>query len=151
MKCSKCTGPLSQTDGGVIRCLDCKSLDNINLKNIKTELDEAEALFDSGQHYLQLGNNKDALTDLKRCLNIRQKWLFKYHDDLAATFNTLAIVSITMGKSLDAISYLEQSISIIDEKFGTESFEVADQLDNITDICIKYLQQEIHHRTTKFW
>lgn len=113
---------------------------------VQTELKTANDLFASAQDYLQIGKNKDAIDYLKHCLNIRQKWLYKYHDDIAITLDTLAKVNIMMGNWLDSMPYLEKSLTVIEIKFGNESIEVANEINKITDVSLQYLQ----HNNDKF-
>ncbi|XP_053596110.1 SET and MYND domain-containing protein 4 [Microplitis demolitor] len=145
VQCPKCSGPLEKSTTHLSRCLDCNVSSKIDIK-VQTELKTANDLFASAQDYLQIGKNKDAIDYLKHCLNIRQKWLYKYHDDIAITLDTLAKVNIMMGNWLDSMPYLEKSLTVIEIKFGNESIEVANEINKITDVSLQYLQ----HNNDKF-
>lgn len=118
---------------------------------MQTELKIANDLSTSAQEYLQMGKNKEAIDYLKRCLNIRQKWLYKYHDDIAITLDNLAKVNIIMGNLLNSMPYLEQNLAIVDKKFGNESIEAANEINKITDVNIQHLQQNNKHSKTSIY
>lgn len=99
---------------------------------------------------MQQGKNDEALDHLERCLKIRQKWLFKYHDDLTITYDSLGKICVVMNQWCDSISYLETSILAVEEKFGSDSIEVANELNKITDICIQYLQRTPNRKSSSY-
>ncbi|CAG5100453.1 Similar to SMYD4: SET and MYND domain-containing protein 4 (Homo sapiens) [Cotesia congregata] len=150
VKCPECNGPLEKSITHLSRCLDCNASSKIDI-DMQTELKTANDLSTSAQEYLQMGKNKEAIDYLKRCLNIRQKWLYKYHDDIAITLDNLAKINIIMGNLLNSMPYLEQNLAIVDKKFGNESIEAANEINKITDVNIQYLQQNDKHSKTSIY
>ncbi|KAG8035770.1 hypothetical protein G9C98_001426 [Cotesia typhae] len=150
VKCPECNGPLEKSITHLSRCLNCNVSRKIDV-DMQTELKIANDLSTSAQEYLQMGKNKEAIFYLKRCLNIRQKWLYKYHDDIAITLDNLAKVNIIMGNLLNSMPYLEQNLAIVDKKFGNESIEAANEINKITDVNIQYLQQNNKNSKTSIY
>ena len=55
-----------------------------------------------------------------------------------------------IGQWLDSISYLEKSITAAEERFGSDSIELANELNKITDICIQYLREETNTNSKQY-
>ncbi|KAK0178103.1 hypothetical protein PV328_002084 [Microctonus aethiopoides] len=150
LKCLNCAGPLSDVDLNSFKCLNCNLICTADVKNRADDLNNATTLFNLAQDFMQQGKNDEALDHLERCLKIRQKWLFKYHDDLTITYDSLGKVCVAMSQWCDSISYLETSILAVEEKFGLDSIEVANELNKITDICIQYLQRTPDRKSSSY-
>ncbi|KAK0181455.1 hypothetical protein PV327_003741 [Microctonus hyperodae] len=150
LKCLNCDGPLTDVDMNSSKCLDCNLICTADVKNRADDLNNATTLFNLAQDCMQQGKNDEALDHLERCLKIRQKWLFKYHDELTINYDTLGKICVVMGQWCDSISYLETSILAVEEKFGLDSIEVANELNKITDICIQYLQRTPNGKSSSY-
>ncbi|XP_015109528.1 SET and MYND domain-containing protein 4 [Diachasma alloeum] len=145
-KCSSCSGPLTPVNKA-FSCLDCHNSTKIDVASQTKDLETAQDLFASSQDLLDLEKFEESKKKLLQCLNIRMKILFRHHEDVAITLDSLGKVSVIMGQWLEAISYLEDSIITVEEKFGGDSIEVANELNKITDVCIQYLQKDMNRRS----
>ncbi|XP_066589940.1 SET and MYND domain-containing protein 4-like isoform X2 [Prorops nasuta] len=146
-KCPECSGALYAINSHSLHCLDCGAVPNVNYQ---AELDEAQDFFDAGQVYIDLEREKEALDILKICLNKRRNVLYKYHEDITVTLDLIGKVYAIMGRWLESISYLEHSLTAIEERYGSSSIELANELNKVTDVCIRYLQEE-PNTTTKWY
>ncbi|XP_014467646.1 PREDICTED: SET and MYND domain-containing protein 4-like [Dinoponera quadriceps] len=147
IKCPECGGALEEFHSYSMHCLDCGATPVVNCQN---ELKNAVTAFDAAQIYIELEREEEAVVKLKECLSIRRNVLYKYHQDLTATLDILGKVYAIMGRWLESISYIEHSIAAIEERYGSSSIEVANELNKLTDICIRYLQEE-PNKTTKWY
>lgn len=137
-----CKGALDGINKTQLKCLDCKSSPSLDLKKTADDLKKAQLLFETSQQSLFMGKNDEALKKLLECLEIRERILYKNHEDIALTLDALGKVNVMMEKWFDSINYLERSISLVETKFGIDSIEVANELNKITDVCLQYLQQK---------
>lgn len=55
-----------------------------------------------------------------------------------------------VGRWLDSISYLEYSTAAVEERFGPDSIELANEINKITDVCMQYLSEEINTHTKHY-
>ncbi|XP_015595002.1 SET and MYND domain-containing protein 4 isoform X2 [Cephus cinctus] len=148
LKCSKCSGPLCKTNGSSMHCLGCGVLSNILYRD---KLEKAQKLFDSAEICIELDDNiAEALNKLKECLTIRKNILYKYHDDITLTFDVIGKVYAMAKQWLNSTFFLEHSLTNIEEQFGPDSVELANELNKITDIYIQYLQEETNTRTEQY-
>ncbi|EFN83374.1 SET and MYND domain-containing protein 4 [Harpegnathos saltator] len=147
IKCPECGGALEEFHSYSMHCLDCGATPYINCQ---IELKNAVTAFDAAQIYIELEREEEAVVKLKECLSIRRNLLYKYHQDLTATLDILGKVYAIMGRWLESISHIEHSMAAIEERYGCSSMEVANELNKLTDICIRYLQEE-PNRTTKWY
>ncbi|XP_043683945.1 SET and MYND domain-containing protein 4-like [Vespula pensylvanica] len=139
IKCPECSGALYTVHNYFMHCLDCGATPTLNYD---IELKQAQDLFEDAQVYIEMEREEEALDKLKQCLSIRRSVLYKYHEDITATLDLIGKVYAIMGRWLDSISYLEHSIAAVSERFGSCSIELANELNKLTDICIRYLQEE---------
>ncbi|KAK2583765.1 hypothetical protein KPH14_009675 [Odynerus spinipes] len=139
LKCPECSGALYTVYNYFMHCLDCGATPTLNYD---IELKQVQDLFEDAQVYIEMEREEEALDKLKQCLSIRRSVLYKYHEDITATLDLIGKVYAIMGRWLDSISYLEHSIAAVSERFGSCSIELANELNKLTDICIRYLQEE---------
>ncbi|KAF7998125.1 hypothetical protein HCN44_009523 [Aphidius gifuensis] len=132
LKCPVCNGALDGLNKTQLKCLDCKSTPSLDLKEIVDNLKKAQLLFETSQQSLFMGKNDEALKKLLDCLEIRERILYKNHEDIALTLDALGKVNVMM----------EKCISLVETKYGIDSIEVANELNKITDVCLQYLQQK---------
>ncbi|XP_063982204.1 SET and MYND domain-containing protein 4-like [Diachasmimorpha longicaudata] len=142
-KCSSCSGPLNKA----FVCLECHNSTKIDVVSQTKDLETAQNLFALSQDLQDLGKFEESKRNLLQCLNIRKKILYRHHEDVAITLDFLGKVSVMMGQWLEAIAYLEESIMTVEEKFGSDSIEVANELNKITDVCVQYLQKDMKRRS----
>uniref|UniRef100_A0A0C9PWD0 SMYD4_3 protein n=1 Tax=Fopius arisanus TaxID=64838 RepID=A0A0C9PWD0_9HYME len=146
LKCPSCSGPLILVNKA-FSCLECHNSTKIDMVARAKDLKRAQDLFVTSQNLLDVGKFEDSKQKLLECLNIRKNLLFKDHEDVSIVLDSLGKISVIMGQWLEAISYLEESIVTIEEKFGKDSIEVANELNKITDVCLQYLQKEMNRRS----
>ncbi|XP_043788227.1 SET and MYND domain-containing protein 4-like isoform X3 [Apis laboriosa] len=89
-----------------------------------------------------------ALDKLEKCLHIRRTVLYKYNEDITITLNLMAEIYKIMGQWINSIMCLENTLAAIKEKFGSFSIELLNQLNNLTDMCFKYLEKELNTKNT---
>ncbi|XP_046603722.1 SET and MYND domain-containing protein 4-like [Neodiprion virginianus] len=146
LKCLECNGAVFKISSS-LSCFDCGATPALNHNS---ELREAQNLFDAAHVCIEMENDDEALNKLKQCLNIRRSILYKHHQDIINTLDLIGKVYAISGRWLDSISYLEHVITGIGERFGTDSIELANELNKITDICLPYLQEETNTRTKQY-
>ncbi|KAG7205129.1 hypothetical protein KM043_005500 [Ampulex compressa] len=144
IKCPECKGALYNIHNYSLQCLDCGAMPIINCQ-IQIKL--AHDFFDEAKDYIEMEKEEVALDKLKQCLSIRRNILYKYHEDITTTLDLIGKVYAIMGRWLDSIYYLEHSIAAVSERFGSSSIELANELNKLTDICIRYLQEELNTST----
>ncbi|XP_076243429.1 protein-lysine N-methyltransferase SMYD4 isoform X2 [Calliopsis andreniformis] len=93
MVCLKCTGALYTIENSLY-CLDC----NDKPKNhYQSKLQQAEELFEEAQSSIDVGDTKEALDKLKKCLRIRKTILYKYNKDISLTLNVMENIYTSRG------------------------------------------------------
>ncbi|XP_051169953.1 SET and MYND domain-containing protein 4-like [Leptopilina boulardi] len=147
LKCPECTGALHNLHSYSLHCLDCGATPIVTYG---ADLKEAQDLYDAAQGCIDHEKIDEALYKLKQCLCIRRNVLYKHHEDIAVTLDLIGKVYAIMGRWLDSISYLEHSIAAVEERFGPDSVELANELNKITDICIQYLREETNTSTKQY-
>ncbi|KYM99194.1 SET and MYND domain-containing protein 4 [Cyphomyrmex costatus] len=152
IKCPECSGPLSDNcsvlDRSSMYCMDCGAAVYENIYDFT--LRQAQHYFEKAEICIENEKYDEALDKLKKCLLLRKEALYKYHDDIADTMDLIAKVYAIIGQWLNSISYLEHSIVAIEEKYGSWSIEVCNEINKLTDICLEYLQEE-SNTSSKFY
>ncbi|XP_043788220.1 SET and MYND domain-containing protein 4-like isoform X2 [Apis laboriosa] len=144
MKCLKCNGALCNIKNSTY-CLDCDDKSQIPLLN---KIIQANEIFQISEVYINLGKPEKALDKLEKCLHIRRTVLYKYNEDITITLNLMAEIYKIMGQWINSIMCLENTLAAIKEKFGSFSIELLNQLNNLTDMCFKYLEKELNTKNT---
>lgn len=140
-KCPKCSGPLSDNFySSSMHCMDCGAAMYGNIYD--ESLKDADSYYSEGRVCIENENYDEALIKLKACLHLKRAALYKYHEDLAEIMDLIARVYAIMEQWLNSISYLEHSIVAIEERYGSCSLEVCNEINKLTDICMQYLQEE---------
>ncbi|KYN41167.1 SET and MYND domain-containing protein 4 [Trachymyrmex septentrionalis] len=151
-KCPECSGPLNDNCSVLYRssmhCMDCGTAVYENIYDFT--LRQAQHYFEKAEICIENENYDEALDKLKKCLRLRKDALYKYHDDIADTMDFIAKVYAIIGQWLNSISYLEHNIVTIEEKYGSWSIEVCNEINKLTDICLEYLQEE-SNTSSKFY
>ncbi|EZA60897.1 SET and MYND domain-containing protein [Ooceraea biroi] len=145
LKCPECRGPLPDNHNSPACCFDCGAIATIN--HAPEKLGEAQSDFLRAEIAVENEKYDVALTHLKKCLSIRQDVLYKYHNDIAVTWDFIAKVYVMMGRWSDSILCLEHSVAVIEERYGPSGIELCNEMNKLTDLCVKYLQQEFWNLT----
>lgn len=93
MKCLKCNGPVCNIKDSIY-CLDCGDKPQIYSPN---KIIQAKEIFDAAQVSVDLGETKEALNKIKKCLHIRRTVLYKYNEDISNTLILMGEIYTTMG------------------------------------------------------
>lgn len=88
------------------------------------------ALNNTGQVLMQLGQLEEALDYHQRGLAVRSASLGEQHPDTASSYNDLAIVYRELGRTKDAVAALESAIAILENVFGKAHLRVATAYNN---------------------
>jgi tetratricopeptide (TPR) repeat protein len=88
------------------------------------------ALHNTAQVLMQLGQLEEALDYLQRGLAVRLASLGEQHPDTASSYNDLAIVYRELGRTKDAVAALEGAIAILENVFGESHPRVATAYNN---------------------
>ncbi|XP_043278345.1 SET and MYND domain-containing protein 4-like isoform X2 [Venturia canescens] len=147
LKCPECSGSSGLTNG-IQRCYDCGATSNVDCRDALTK---AQSLFDQATEFTEADQPERAIACLKKSLAIRQKYLYKNNEDIAKTLNELGHnYTVIEGQCLVALSYLKRSLSAIEERYGSDSIEVANELNLLTDVCLIYLQRTFNRTTDEY-
>ncbi|XP_054004754.1 SET and MYND domain-containing protein 4-like isoform X1 [Hylaeus anthracinus] len=146
MKCLRCNGALCNIENSLC-CLDCGDRSRIHQKN---KLKQADKMFKNAQDLIDLGKMEEALGELKKCLYIRKTLLYKYNVDIIATLNLMETIYTTLDQWVNSIECLENTIIATIERFGSNSIELLNELNKLTDLCIMYLQKELDTTTDTY-
>ncbi|CAL7948204.1 unnamed protein product [Xylocopa violacea] len=139
MKCQKCSGALCDIKNS-IQCLDCGDKSQIYSS---VEIEQSKQIFEATQVLIDEGKPEKALDILKKCLHIQNAVLYKYNEDITDTLNLMGKIYIAMGCWLDSITCLENTLLPIRKRFGSSSMELVNQLNDLTDVCLIYLEKEL--------
>ncbi|CAL1689834.1 unnamed protein product [Lasius platythorax] len=154
MKCPECSGPLLLCDDHdpPMFCSDCGAtvFELTYIYKVKQAQVYAKNYLRDAECYMQLGNLEQAVVELKNCLSLRKRVLYKYHEDIITTLDLMANLCVRMDQRLPAIYHLEHTIVAIEERYGSCSIELCNELNKITDICISYLKTE-SNTASKFY
>ncbi|OXU21510.1 hypothetical protein TSAR_009791 [Trichomalopsis sarcophagae] len=131
-------------------CFTCECEACTQLKSQLLELEEANKLFETANINLKSQKVKEALENAKQCLEIRKRILYEYHESVTLTYDLIGKIFAVTGRWLDSISHLEHSLAAVEERFGPDSIELANELNKITDICIQYLREETNTNTKQY-
>ncbi|XP_068988865.1 SET and MYND domain-containing protein 4-like isoform X3 [Bombus flavifrons] len=146
VKCLKCNGPVCNIKDSIY-CLDCGDKSQIYSPN---KIIQAEEIFEAAQVSVDLGKTKEALNKLKKCLHIRRTVLYEYNEDITDTLILMGEIYKTMGQWIDSITCFENTLATVREKFGSSSIELLNQLNDLTDICLIYLEKKLNTNTNTY-
>ncbi|CAK9800854.1 SET and MYND domain-containing protein 4 [Anthophora plagiata] len=138
IKCLKCNGALCNIRNSIY-CLDCNDKSQIYPLS---KVIQANEIFQAAQACINLGKTEEALDKLKKCLCIRRKILYKHNEDITLTLNLMGEIYKTIGQWVNSIVSLESTLPAITERFGSSSTELSDQLNDLIDVCLIYLEKE---------
>ncbi|KAM0725205.1 SET and MYND domain-containing protein 4 [Formica fusca] len=154
MKCPECNGPLLLCDehDPPMLCSDCGAtvFELTYIYKAKQAQVYAKNYFKEAEYYIREGNLEEAVVELKKCLSLRKSVLYKYHEDIITTLDLMAKLYVSIDQRLPAIYHLEHTIVAIEERYGSCSIELCNELNKVTDICITYLQME-SNTASKFY
>ncbi|CAK9830542.1 SET and MYND domain-containing protein 4 [Anthophora retusa] len=145
-KCLKCNGALCNIRN-CIYCLDCNDKSQIYPLS---KIIQANEIFQAAQACINLGKTEEALEKLKKCLCIRRKILYKHNEDITMTLNLMGEIYKTIGQWINSIASLESTLPAITERFGSSSTEFSDQLNDLIDVCLIYLEKESNTTTDTY-
>ncbi|XP_043594924.1 SET and MYND domain-containing protein 4-like isoform X2 [Bombus pyrosoma] len=146
VKCLKCNGPVCNIKDSIY-CLDCGDKSQIYSPS---KIIQAKEIFEAAQVSVDLGKMKEALNKLKKCLHIRRTVLYKYNEDITDTLILMGEIYKTMGQWIDSITCFENTLATMREKFGSSSIELLNQLNDLTDICLIYLEKKLNTNTDTY-
>lgn len=156
--CPKCSGPVLQGTESSHRmtCSDCGHSDSV-IGQIQDAF-KAHALFNEGIMALDIGDMKQALKKFEACWYLRQQCLYKSHKDLTTCVDQLAKCYSMLGKYGRSVECLLHILPAVEEQFGSNSIEVANELQKLSDVMIRDISDqplgsaaylEKHKRTTE--
>ncbi|CAK9806895.1 SET and MYND domain-containing protein 4 [Anthophora quadrimaculata] len=146
IKCLKCNGALCNIRNSIY-CLDCNDKSQIYPLS---KVIQANEIFQAAQTCINLGKTEEALEKLKKCLCIRRKILYKHNEDITVTLNHMGEIYKTTGQWINSIVSLESTLPAIIERFGSSSTELSDQLNDLIDVCLIYLEKESNTTTDTY-
>ena len=146
MKCLRCNGALCNIRN-LLYCLDCGDRPRIHYRN---EIKLAEKIYESVQESIDSDDIEQALERLKSCLLIRKRVLYKYNTDIMRTLTLIEKIYIAKGQWEESITYLEDKIPAVIERYGPSSVELLNELNNLIDMCIIYLQKQSNTSTDTY-
>ncbi|XP_014236849.1 SET and MYND domain-containing protein 4-like [Trichogramma pretiosum] len=149
LNCKECFGAVKVVNGLTATCLSCDTTYELQ-ENTLYEIEESKRLFAKTQDLLRLNKTLDALETAKQCLEVRTKIFYKHHETIAITHDLIGKILATMGRWLEAVIQLEYSLTSIEERYGSDSIEFANELNKLTDICIRYLDEEENINTKQY-
>lgn len=101
MKCPECSGPLLLCDDHdpPMFCSDCGAtvFELTYIYKVKQAQVYAKNYLRDAECYMQLGNLEQAVVELKNCLSLRKRVLYKYHEDIITTLDLMANLCVRMG------------------------------------------------------
>ncbi|KAK3913191.1 SET and MYND domain-containing protein 4 [Frankliniella fusca] len=151
LKCSSCGGPLIQEAPGrepsgskvlkndspnshLMVCDKCGSHQPIS--NLVCDAFSALSLFRKGCEEMEKGDLQIALSNLNQCRELQERALYHVNKDLSATYDMLAKCYATLGNYSKSIEYLELMLPSIEEQYGANSIEVANELQKLSDVML---------------
>lgn len=131
-RCESCSGPLVQSGVETYTCQDCKCSCQVDLGKVE----QADFLFQTGVELLQEDKILESLVELTKCYDIRTGILYKYHKHLSEVQDCLARCYAMSGDFSKAAKFLKESIVIVEQTFGAESIELANELQKLSEVLI---------------
>ena len=136
LKCQSCSGPVLPVVPYV--CRSCKKLhDHEQLQEIKENADE---IFQKGSEFLSINELDFALSQLSHSLEIKEAILYKDHKEIAVTHDAIARCSVAKKNYQLAVNHLQKSVSAVENQFGQDSIELANELLKYSDVLILHIQ-----------
>ncbi|KAH3882824.1 hypothetical protein DPMN_006769 [Dreissena polymorpha] len=134
-RCSGCDGPTCEDidrEPGTMVCRQCGATCSLD----RTQMLEAERLFNRGYQCLQENRVDDALQNLQKCLELQKSLLYRNNRKLSETQDCLARCHATKGQFHQASKYIEESIGTVVINYGQESIEAANEFQKLSEILI---------------
>lgn len=101
IKCPECSGPLLLCDDHdpPMFCSDCGAtvFEFTYIYKIRQAQLHANTYFNEAETNIRNENLIQAVAELKKCLSLRKKILYKYHEDIIATLDLMAQLCVRMG------------------------------------------------------
>ncbi|XP_067144261.1 SET and MYND domain-containing protein 4-like [Centruroides vittatus] len=142
LKCNYCDGPLRVPDAAnKAACLDCNKEQECaaQLQKVFT----AHDLFVQGLQLTAKGTYKDALERLRRCHRIREKVMYCHNRQLAEVQDQIACCYASLGQASIAIDYLRPTLATTEAIYGTNSIELANELQKYSDLLMTAIPQVV--------
>ncbi|XP_033119372.1 SET and MYND domain-containing protein 4-like isoform X2 [Anneissia japonica] len=95
---------------------------------------ESVSLFSMATKLLEESKIQDSLEVLMQCCNMQSRILYKYNRSLSETQDCLARCYAMLGDFGSASKYLQQSISTVEKRFGSDSIEFANELHKLAQV-----------------
>lgn len=155
LRCSSCSGPLINEAPGrepagskvalsdlsnshFMVCDTCGSHQPIS--DLVRDSFSALSLFKEGCQLMNDGHMQDALNSLKRCQQLQERALYKSNKDLTATYDMLAKCYATLGHYKKSENYLEIMLPAVEEQYGANSIEIANELQKLSDVMMCHIR-----------
>ncbi|XP_021932938.1 SET and MYND domain-containing protein 4-like isoform X1 [Zootermopsis nevadensis] len=157
--CLECSGPLLQSSDSAhhMTCSDCGHRQSFS--SLAGATFKAHALFNEGSMALDMGDMKEAVKKFEACWNLRQRCLYRSHKDLSACGDQVAKCYSMLGDYGRSVECLLRCLPAVEEQFGCNSIEVANELQKISDVMMCDVSQhgqgsaaylEKHKKATEF-
>lgn len=151
LRCSSCSGPLLNEAPGrepagskvlknelpnshLMVCDGCGSHQPIS--SLVGDAFSALSLFRKGCEEMDKGDMQIALNNLNRCRELQERALYHGNKDLSATYDMLAKCYATLGNYSKSVEYLELMLPAIEEQYGANSIELANELQKLSDVML---------------
>ncbi|XP_071440342.1 SET and MYND domain-containing protein 4-like [Hetaerina americana] len=142
--CPECGGPFvkseemfGEDEHGTFElcCLDCQKEANM-LKQLDRGVDLGHMEYCFGMKKLRCNDVGKAVLHFQKCLEILQK--FYYHENLALSqlMDKISFCFASQEKYNEALAYLISSLQILECNFGSNSLEVAFELQKLIDVIL---------------
>ncbi|GFG35904.1 hypothetical protein Cfor_05261 [Coptotermes formosanus] len=134
--CPKCSGPLLEGSESSrhMTCSDCGH--SASISGLIENAFQAHALFNEGVVALDTGDIKQALKKFEACWYLRQQCLYRSHKDLTTCVDQLAKCYSMLGDYGRSVECLLLILPAVEEQFGSNSIEVANELQKLSDVMI---------------
>ncbi|XP_075229356.1 protein-lysine N-methyltransferase SMYD4-like [Lycorma delicatula] len=136
--CSKCSGPLLPSDINQGTCLDCGNFQPV--VKLMEQVSSANKFYDEGFSKMENDQVDEAIKIFKKMLENISKCLYRYNIQIRECRDNIAKCYATLKKFDSSAAYLIDNFPSIEEQFGTNSVELANELQKLTDLQIAELR-----------
>ena len=134
-KCSCCDGAIRKWRE---YCESCKA--KVEYGHLNAEASNSDELFRSAVMELQQNSSwKTVLQSLLHCSEIQRRIYYRFHSNLAKTYDCVAKVYAMMNDFESCIEYLKKSFEIVRTHYGNESVELTNEILKISDVYYNLL------------
>ncbi|XP_059351666.1 SET and MYND domain-containing protein 4-like isoform X2 [Daphnia carinata] len=138
--CPSCSGSLVNPNGSqpsaqyqMTLCRSCRTHQSY-FTQLKADL---EAVSLDAREAMDQGDIMEAIKLLTKCVQLRNKALFKGHPDLGKSADKLAQCYAFIGKYEECEKMLRISLTAVEQRYGKYSIEMANELQKFTDVLME--------------